>query len=251
MAYGVFRRPPSLPPPSQKAGGLFGVTVSAVNGQLAGTEQDDTLSAQAAIEVQASLTATEANDVAALAGVVDIVGSAAVAEGNDTIAGTAALDIAAGAAVTEANDVPSAGGTIEIVGSLAAAEANDGLSADTMLGIAATASIGESGDALDASALMPVFYPRRGGSDDRVDYERWQRDWQENLRRIIARSWRIAEGEIDPVTFEPIPPPDLESVAAALTRVQQARDQVALAEFVAEEGRRQEEEAIAMLLLAA
>ena len=250
MAYGVFRRPPRLPPPSQKAG-IFGVTVSAVNATLAVTEQDDTLSASATIDIQASLAATEASDVASALGKVDIAGSAAVTEANDTVAATTTLDIAASLAVTEADDVPSASGAVDIVGSVAASEANDTLLADATIGIVASVIVTEGDDTLDASALMPIWYPRRGGIDDRQEYERWLYEWQESLRRIVDRSWRIANGEIDPVTFEPIPPPDLESLAAAVTLVQQVCDQAAQDETLAEDARRQEEEAIAVLLLAA
>jgi hypothetical protein len=250
MALGVFRRPPRLPPPSQVAG-IFGVTVSAVNATLAVTEQNDTLSSSATLDIQASLAATEASDIASTAGTVDIVGSTSASEANDTLAGTATLDIQATVSVTEANDIPSATGTADIAGSLSGTEANDTVAADATLGITAAAISTEDDDTLAASALMPVWYPRRGGIDDREDYERWLRDWQERLRRVIDRSWRIASGEIDPVTFEPIPPPDFESLTAALALVQRARDQAAQEAFVAEEAQAQEEEAIAMLLLAA
>jgi hypothetical protein len=252
MAYGVFRRPPRLPPPSQNAGGILSVTVAtAVNADLAVTEQDDTLSASATLEIQASLAATEANDVASASGTVDIVASASITEGNDALAGTATLDILATASITEAGDVPSAASTVNIVGSLAVADADDTAAAEATLGIVASAIITEGDDTLDAPALMPIWYPRRGGTWDREEYERWLRDWQDSLRRIIDRSWRIASGEIDPVTFEPIPPADLASLAAALGLRQQARDQAALNEFTAEEASLQEEEAMAVLLLAA
>ncbi|MGE3875492.1 MAG: hypothetical protein AB7F74_21270 [Parvibaculaceae bacterium] len=102
-----------------------------------------------------------------------------------------------------------------------------------------------------APAPPPEVTARRHGADDRQEYERWLRKWQESLRRIIERSWRIANGEIDPVTLEPIPQPDLQGLAAALGLVEEARDRAALDAIVAENARRQEEEAITVLLLAA
>lgn len=89
--------------------------------------------------------------------------------------------------------------------------------------------------------------------DPRDEHERERREqkWKDDLRKIIDQSWRIADGEIDPVTFEPIPPPDYSAVIDELKRQAFALDQARAGAFIAEQERLQSDEAIAVLLLAA
>lgn len=225
-------------------------TIGPVSASVAITEGDDTISAAAVLEVTATLAVSEANDVASAAGTVDIVASVSVAETDDTLASAATLDIIASTAITEGDDVPSAAGTIDIVGSLSAVEGDDTIASIATVEIIAVTVITEGDDTIDASALMPIFYPRRGGVDDRQEYERRLREWEEGLRRIIDRAFAIAAGEIDPVTGEPIPPPDYSPVVEAMLDQALSLDQRRVEAFMAEERQMQEDDTIAMLLLA-
>ncbi|QIG49561.1 hypothetical protein G5V57_18695 [Nordella sp. HKS 07] len=129
-------------------------------------------------------------------------------------------------------------------------EQGDIIDASGAVGIAASLSIAEEEDTLSLSALMPTWYLRRGGDDAWVQYECRQREWEEQLRLIIDRSWRIANGEINPITFEPIPPPDHSAVVGELIHRALTLDQARTEAFIAEQERLQEEEAIAILLVA-
>jgi hypothetical protein len=222
-----------------------------VNADLNVTEGNDTLSATATLEIQASLAATEANDVPTAAGALTLTASAFIVEADDTATADATLLITASAMMTEADDVPSALGALDLIGLLFAIEQDDTLAADAPLSILAQTIIAEEGDTLDASALMPIWYARRSGIDPREEFERRRREWQEDLRRIVERSWQIANGEIDPVTFEPIPPPDYSAVINTLLDQALSLDRRRAEDFIAEQRRLQEDEAVAILLLAA
>lgn len=224
-----------------------------VNADLDVTEDDDTLSASGGVHIQASLAATEANDVPSASGALQVTASAFITEQDDVGASTGTLSISGSVAVTEGDDVPSASGTVDVVGSLAVVEDDDTLSAQGLLGIEASLAITEDDDTLSALALMPIVYPRRGGIDEQEqeEFERRKRRWKDDLGRIVDRSWRIANGEIDPVTFQPIPPPDFSAVIDELKRQALALDQERATAFVAQQEQMQEEEAIAVLLLAA
>lgn len=245
---GVFRRTWRASPTQRVPIGVF---VSPVNADLSVTEQDDTLSASATLEVRASLAATEANDALSSSGTLAIAATAAITEAGDTLTSAAKLDILATAAITEAGDTLSATGALLVQGALSSTEAGDTLASTGALPISATLSATEQGDTLSADSQMPIFYPRRGGIDEREEFERRQREWQENLRRIIDRSFRIANGEIDPITFEPIPPPDYSLVQDLLASQAIALDRQRIEQFKAEQSRLQEDEAMAILLLAA
>lgn len=224
---------------------------TAVNADLAVTEADDSVSASSGLEIQASLSSTEAGDVPTAAGALQVAAASFITEGDDTSAATATLALSGSLAVTEGADVPSASGTVDIVGAAAIAEADDTLDGLGALAIEASLTVTEEDDTLSASALMPILYPRRGGDEEWARYERRQIEWEQQLRRIIDRSWQIANGEIDPVTLLPIPPPDYSTVVDELMRQALALDQERTAAFIAEQERMQEEEAIAVLLLVA
>lgn len=228
-----------------------GSVAGPVTGNLAATEANDTPSVLAAVGIAASLAETEANDVASATGAVAVAGAAAIAEADDTLGATSALPIAGIVASIEGDDVPSTSGALDIVGSLAAVEQDDILVLSGAVGIVASLAITEEDDTFSASALVPILYPRRGGNDEWAKNEQRQRKWDEQLRRIIDRSWRIANGEIDPITFEPIPPPDYSAVIGELINQALSLDQARAEAFMAEQERMQEEEAIAVLLLAA
>lgn len=222
-----------------------------VNADLNVTENDDTLSASGGVEIQALLAATEANDVPSASGALQVTASAFITEQDDVGASTGTLSISGSVVVTEGDDVPSASGTVDVVGSLAVVEDDDTLSAQGLLGIEATLAITEDDDTLSAEAQMPILYPRRGGDEEWAKYERHQIEWEQQLRQIIDRSWQIANGEIDPVTLLPIPPPDFSAVIDELMRQAVEIDQARAEAFIAEQERLQEEEAISLLLLAA
>lgn len=225
--------------------------VGPINGSLTKTEDDDVLAASATLVVNGSLASTEAGDAPSAAGALTITASAFPTEADDSSASTATLLVQGNLATAEGDDVPSAADLLDIVGTLAATEADDSITATAAIEIEADLGATEGDDTLDASAHMQVFIPRRGGIDPHEEFERRQIEWQEQLRRIIDRSFRIANGEIDPITFEPIPPPDYSPVVNELINQALSLDQARAEAFIAEQERLQEDEAIAVLLLAA
>ena len=251
MGTGVFRRPPWPRGPTQSPLAAFSAFVGLVNGIASITEANDTLSATATLAIKGTASITEAGDTVSATGTIGLNGTVSITEANDTLAASATLAIKATLSATEASDTLAAAGTLPITGVLSVTEQNDTTGGAGAVAIIGTLSITEADDTLASSALMPIFYPRRGGWDERQEFERRQREWQENLRRIIDRSWRIANGEIDPITFEPIPPPDYSIINAVLAVQQQALDHQRTEAFIAEAQRRQEDDAIAILLLAA
>jgi hypothetical protein len=228
-----------------------GGVIGPVNADLAVTEANDTLIVSAALDTAGGLGVTEAHDVPSAAGALAVGGSAFINEADDGVGATATVLIAAVADMGEAGDVPASAGAIAVTAVLAVVEADDTVSTAAALGLVAAMILAEEGDFLASFTQMPIFYPRRGGLDAGEERERRQREWREDLRRIIDRSLRIARGEIDPVTFEPIPPPDYSPVIFALIDEARALDRSRAETFVAELRLAQEEEAIALLLLAA
>ncbi len=228
-----------------------GAEVGPVNADINLVEVDDTLAASTTLDLLGNATAIEADDVAAAAGAVTIAALAEVTEADDALASSTALAIVANFPITEADDIPSASGTVDIVGLVSIVEADDTLDGLGAIGIEASLSIAEGDDTLSADALTPIWYPRRGGDDDWARYEQHQIKWEQQLRRIIDRSWQIAHGEIDPVTFLPISPPDYSAVVGELTRQTAALDLARAESFIAEREKLQGEEATVVLLLAA
>lgn len=228
-----------------------GGVIGPIEGEFTVSEANDTLSALVSVGIAAEAEATEAGDAASAAGTAALAGSTGSTETGDAGTATAALAIVAVMAAIEGDDVPSVYGALDIVSSLAATEQGDIIGAASAVDIFATLTVAEEDDTLFTSALMPIWYPRRGGDDEWARYERRQREWEEQLRRIIDRSWRIANGEIDPITFEPIPPPDYSAVTGELISQALTLDRARVEVFIAEQERLQEEEAISILLLAA
>lgn len=116
----------------------------------------------------------------------------------------------------------------------------------------ATITFGQSGD-FTSQTPTPIVIHRPGTWDPRQEYERRQREDEEKRREIIERAWRIANGEIDPVTLEELPEPipvDLTAIKAALAGMQAEQDRHVIETFVAEQMRLHEDKAIAVLLLA-
>jgi hypothetical protein len=240
------------------------------------TEANDTLAATATLLIRGAFSSTEAGDSLVSTGTLALKGTASIAEAGDTLSATGALALKGVAAVTEVTDTLASTGTlaikgtlssteaddtlvstgvgsVAITGTLAATEAGDTLSAAGTLAVRGTVGITEAGDTLAAtgSTVVTIVSPRRGGWDERQEFERRRREWQESLRPIIDRSFRIANGEIDPVTFEEIPPPDYSNIKAVVAASEMALDQQRNEQFKAEQNHLQEDEAIAILLLAA
>lgn len=76
----------------------------AANASLTSTEDDDALSASAAVLVQSSLAVTEADDSLDASSAVTITASATVTEADDTDVAAESADISASLAVTESDD---------------------------------------------------------------------------------------------------------------------------------------------------
>lgn len=222
-----------------------------ISGVLARIEAGDTVASTATLAITGILSRTEAADTLAASGVLPIIGTALIAEANDTLIAPGTVLVQGTLARTEANDTLSAAGALAVTGTLAVVEQDDTPFGAGAVAITGTLSATEAEDILVASGLMPVFYPRRGGTDERQEFEHRQREWQESLRPIIDRSFRIANGEIDRVTFEEIPPPDYSPINAALAAQELALDRQRIDQFVAARRQNQEDEAMAILLLAA
>jgi hypothetical protein len=237
----------------------FGPLAAGVPQGLAGTlsitEADDTVASTGTVLIKGTLSATLAGATLAATGTVALKGTASITEAGDTVSAAGALALKATASIAEADDTISVAGILPIAGTLSATEADDTVSATGSTGGVTATLVAALADAMVSStgqaAPAPVVVAQRRGGGDREEYERWFREWQDDLRCTIDQAWQIANGEIDPVTLEPISPADLESLAMALGRIRQARDQAALNEFIAEDARLEEEKAIAVLLLAA
>jgi hypothetical protein len=230
------------------------LTTSVINGTASISEADDTLSGTGTLLIQGTLSRMEADDTLSAAGTLTIKGSASITEANDTLSATGALALNGAASITEAGDAVTSTSTLLIKGAVGVTEADDTLAATGTAQRSGVVDITEANDAVTASGAAPtpiISLHRRGAWDERQEFERRQREWAEDLRRIIDRSWRIANGEIDPITFEPIPPPDYSLVNAALAAQAISLDRRRAEAFIAEAQRRQEDDAIAVLLLAA
>jgi hypothetical protein len=224
-----------------------------ISGTAGITEANDTAAATGTIAIKGTLSATLAGATLAATGALALKGTASITEAHDTVSATGTLALRGSASVAEADDTASSAGLLPVTGRLSAAEAGDTVSSAG--GAAISATLDATSPEVTAAATgqvvgMPIIITHRGGGE-RHDYERrlWRR--QEELRRTIDQAWKIANGEIDPVTLEPVPPADLQSLAAALRLIHATRDQAVRDEFMAGEARLQEEEAVAVLLLAA
>jgi hypothetical protein len=215
-------------------------------------ENDDTVTASNALP-GGSVGLLEDDDTVTATTAVLIKGAASITETNDTVSSTATILIKGTATLTEADDAVSSVMKLVATGDMALTEGPDTVTATaTKVDVyRAETALVEDDDTLSASALMPIFYLRRGGDDEWARYEQRQIEWEQQLRRIIDQSWQIAHGEIDPVTFLPIPPPDYSAVIDELMRQALALDQARVEAFIAEQERLQEDEAISLLLLAA
>ncbi|MGE0238400.1 MAG: hypothetical protein AB7F09_20010 [Parvibaculaceae bacterium] len=224
----------------------------ALKGAASITEAADTLSANGALAIRGTLSAAEADHAIAATGALPIAGALAATLDETTVAAAGEADGRVGSVnVIEQDDTVAATSVLPITGTLGAPEANDTVLATGVHVLRGEAGIVLADVAVAASADMPVFHPRRGGVDEREELRRRELQWEQDLRRIIDQAWAIAHGLIDPVTLEPVPPPDFDGLAGALALIQRARDQAQVETLIAEEARRQEEDAMAVLLLAA
>lgn len=250
MRGGVFR-PRFIPPPGQVF--PLGSAVPTIHADLAIGEAGDALSATSAVLIAGRLSAAEAADTIAATGVLPLTGSLSQIEARDDPASAGILPLAAAAAPTEANDTSAAAGAIDLAASAAITESDDTLAAASSAPVRARLSITEDDDTV-LSSFWPVlrFRPRGGPWPVHDGEPGWsRRDWERDLRRIIDEAWRIANGEIDPVTRNELPPPDLSAVHDALAALADKRAGEHVSRVVADRERRAEEEAVALLLLAA
>lgn len=258
---------------------VIGPVSTGTSGTASITEADDTVSAAGTVTLKGTASITEASDTLSSAVTLLIKGTASPAEAGDTLSSTATLLIKGTLSTTEASDTLAATGVLPITGTLSVTEAgdtlsaqgagqpvttgtldvteaDDSLSATAALAITGTASLTEADDAVSAEATVsdqPIIAVRRFAYDprhdkDRKEFERQQQDWQEDLRRIIDQAWDTATTEPPPL---PEPEPlDLSFINEALAQAQAAQDQANIDAFIADQQRLQEEEAIAVLLLA-
>ena len=228
-----------------------GGVIGPVTADLVVAEANDALSAAVGLEISGALGLTEADDGASASGALAVTGAGTGTEVDDSGVATAALAITATVDLGEGNDALSALAAAAVAASFAGLEVDDALSAGTALALAATFLVTEDDETLASFTQMPVLYPRRGGIDAVTERERRLKEWRADLRRIIDRSFGIAQGEIDPITFEPIPPPDHSKIRATLANAARSLDKARAETFMSRQLLMEEDEAIALLLLAA
>ena len=227
-----------------------------------------------AVQTGASATASiaEAGDGIAAAGALAIRGLASIPGAVATLSATSRLAKKATASLPEAHDAASAKGGIALLGTARMTASAAALAAAAVLPVAgavgviakaatlaavgASASFGRAavtlqGVAISAAADTPSVYRGRGGIDERTALHRRERQWERDLKRIIDEAWDIAHGLIDPVTRESVAPPDVVGLAASLNEVRRQDDRKRIGTLMADEARLREEDAIALLLLAA
>jgi hypothetical protein len=226
-----------------------------ISGTVSVTEADDTVAAAAGLALGATASIAEAADTVSALATLAIKGTLSASLANATLAATAAPALTGAASVTAAGDSVSSSAALAIKGTVGVIQTDDIVAATGGTGAIAGSLGATLADVTVSSSVVlaeaPIVIAHGGGRDDREDYERWLRNWQDDLRSTIDQAWKIANGEIDPLTLEPMPPADLAGLTSALELIEAARDQAAMDAFMAEETRLQEEEAIAMLLLAA
>lgn len=225
-------------------------------GTLSVTGANDTLSSTGTVAIKGTLSATEAADTISSGGTAALKGTLSVAVANDTIAATGAIALKSAGSITAANDTSSAAGAVALVGAAAIIEGSDALTGPAIVPVLAQLAATEDSDSV-SSSFFPVLQirPRGGPWPIPGDEPVWRRDlWDRDLRRVIEEAWRIANGEIDPVTRverPPPPEPDYAAVHEALAARATAAERDQVDQIVAARERLLEDEAIAILLLAA
>jgi hypothetical protein len=174
--------------------------------------------------------------------------TALVGTSNAAVA-SAILPVAGTLGAVEARDMVSSAGGTRATAALGATLADVSLAADGAAAIAGRSTIILADAKMSASAAKPAVILRRAGSDGSDEFERHQREWRQDLRRVIDDAFGIAGSLVDPDM--PGPPPDFAGLAGALHLRRQAMEQETVELLLAEEARRQEEDAMAILLLAA
>jgi hypothetical protein len=205
-----------------------GIAIAAITGV---SEAADGLIAGGMLKVAATSVQSEAADMPGGQARLLVQAFAPLAETNDELASACVVSLGGMGEIIEIGDVSAAAATTSIMGALAIVETDDELAAGTFLG------------------SVPLPY-RRGGDDDWKQHE-WEKHWQQDLRRIIDEAWRVANGEIDPVTRAELPQPDLSTVHDALSLLAERQATLHMRTVIAEQERRAEDEALALLLLAA
>ncbi|MGE0007790.1 MAG: hypothetical protein AB7S92_19690 [Parvibaculaceae bacterium] len=222
----------------------------ALAGTAALTGIGDTVSAAATAALAGTAAMAEADHALAATGVLAIAGAAGMIEAGDAVSAAVAANGAVGAlAAAAADQAVAAAGAVPVAGTLATTAAT-GLAAEGAVAIRGEALIALGDAAAAAPARMPVVYPRRGGIDEREELRRRELEWERDLRRIIEEAWAVAHGLVDPVTLAPVPPPDFDGLAGALASARQAVDRESLEALLADVARREEEEAMVILLAA-
>jgi hypothetical protein len=110
---------------------------------LAATEEEDTLSAAAAVKLTASFGRTEDEDVLVGAAKVRLTASAAVTEEDDALSSSASSKIRSSVAVTEEDDTLVGAAKVRVAATLAVTEENDTLVAASAVKLSASAAMTE------------------------------------------------------------------------------------------------------------
>jgi hypothetical protein len=196
------------------------------------------MSADAIAPVIAALSLTEARDGLVAVGVLAIKASASPIEAGDVLSSVGATPVAASAAISEDGDACASQCTLAIKAAQSAIEEADLLSASSRL----------QGEDL---ALPPAV--RRGGPwpDPHDAIARVRRERELDLRHAIDEAWDRAHGESESLACGEPAPPDLDAVCDALVKLAEERTEERLATAIASRELSAEDEAVAVLLLAA
>ncbi len=215
-------------------------------------EANDTANSSAKLGIIAQAGVTDVADILTASATPAIKATLSQAEAADALDGQARLPVQIHASLIEAADMPVSAGAIALAGSAAIAEADDASAGAGAVAITAGAALIELDDTVIAQTFMgrvPLPY-RKGGDGDWKRHEREKR-WRDDLRRIIDEAWRIAGGEIDPVTRAELPPSDLSRIRVVLSRKADRKDFERAMAIAAAREQHARDEAIAVLLLAA
>ena len=194
--------------------------------------------ASAPAPVIAALALSEASDGLVAAGALAVKASASPIEAGDGLASAGALALAASVSVSENGDTCASQGSLAIKAAHSAVEEADLLSAASRL---------------QGEDLALAHAARRGGAwpDPHDGIARTRQERELDLRRAIDEAWERAYSESESAVRREPAAPDLASLCEALVRLAEARTEQCRASAIANLQRSAEDDAVAVLLLAA
>ena len=134
--------------------GIVVNNLTPIDGTLATTNNNDTLSAAGTTTILGTLSTTNNNDTLAASGTTTILGTSSTTNNNDTLAASGTTTIVGTLAKSNANDTLSSSGTTTILGFLAYTNNNDTLSASGNIEDKGSLAYTNNNDTLSASGTV-------------------------------------------------------------------------------------------------